>query len=47
LYLAKDSRQSAATFAAGYPGLPAFRDVRRAIGADERIASRLSTRLAI
>jgi FAD/FMN-containing dehydrogenase len=47
LYLAKDSRQSAATFEAGYPGLPAFRDVRRAIGADERIASRLSTRLAI
>ena len=47
LYLAKDARQSAATFEAGYPGLPAFRELRRAVGADGRIASRLSTRLAV
>jgi FAD/FMN-containing dehydrogenase len=47
LYLAKDSRQAQATFEAGYPGLTAFRDIRRAIGADGRIASRLSTRLGI
>src|SRR5829696_3805496 len=44
LYLAKDSRQSPATFEAGYPGLAAFRDLRRAIGAEGRIASRLSSR---
>jgi FAD/FMN-containing dehydrogenase len=47
LYLAKDARQSRATFEAGYPGLPAFRELRRGIGADGRIASRLSTRLGI
>ncbi len=47
LYLAKDSRQSPATFEAGYPGLAAFRDLRRVIGAEGRIASRLSSRLAI
>ncbi len=47
LYLAKDSRQSPATFESGYPGLAAFRAVRRAIGANGRIASRLSSRLGI
>ncbi|HZH09053.1 MAG TPA: FAD-binding oxidoreductase [Microvirga sp.] len=47
LYLAKDARQSAFTFEAGYPGLPRFRDLRRSIGAAGRISSRLSTRLGI
>jgi hypothetical protein len=47
LYLAKDARQSPETFAAGYPDLPRFRDLRREIGAEGRIASRLSTRLGI
>ena len=47
LYLAKDARQSPETFAAGYPDLPRFRGLRREIGAEGRIASRLSTRLGI
>jgi FAD/FMN-containing dehydrogenase len=47
VYLAKDARQSRATFEAGYPGLQRFREIRRQIGADERIASRLSERLGI
>jgi FAD/FMN-containing dehydrogenase len=47
LYLAKDARQSPATFEAGYPGLSRFRDLRRAIGATGKISSRLSTRLGI
>ena len=47
LYLAKDSRQSRATFEAGYPGLAAFRDVRRAVGAEGHVVSRLSARLGI
>lgn len=47
LYLAKDACQSAATFEAGYPGLAAFRALRRDIGAEGRIASRLSERLCI
>lgn len=47
LYLAKDARQSASTFEAGYPGLPRFRDLRRSIGATGHISSRLSTRLGI
>ncbi len=47
LYLAKDARQSPATFEAGYPGLSRFRDIRRSIGAAGRISSRLSTRLGI
>jgi decaprenylphospho-beta-D-ribofuranose 2-oxidase len=45
LYLAKDACQSAATFEAGYPGLAAFRALRRDIGAEGCIASRLSERL--
>jgi len=47
LYLAKDARQSPATFEAGYPGLSRFRDVRRSIEAVGRISSRLSLRLGI
>lgn len=47
LYLAKDARQSPATFEAGYPGLPRFRERRRDIGAIGRISSRLSIRLGI
>jgi FAD/FMN-containing dehydrogenase len=47
LYLAKDARQSPATFEAGYSGLARFRDLRRAIGATGRVSSRLSTRLGI
>jgi decaprenylphospho-beta-D-ribofuranose 2-oxidase len=47
LYLAKDARQSRATFEAGYPGLPAFRNIRRSLGAEGRIVSRLSSRLGI
>jgi hypothetical protein len=47
LYLAKDARQSPATFESGYSGLTRFRDVRRAIGATGRISSRLSMRLGI
>jgi len=47
LYLAKDARQAPSIFAAGYPGLPRFQDLRRAIGATGRIASHLSKRLGI
>jgi decaprenylphospho-beta-D-ribofuranose 2-oxidase len=47
IYLAKDARQSAETFAAGYPNLDEFRRIRRTIGADRRIVSRLSKRLGI
>jgi len=47
LYLAKDARQSRETFEAGYPSLPAFRDIRRRIGAGDRLVSHLSARLGI
>lgn len=47
IYLAKDARQSRATFEAGYPNLEKFRDVRRQIGACDCVASRLSVRLGI
>lgn len=47
LYLAKDARQSRATFEAGYPGLAAFRHIRRSIDAEGRIDSHQSTRLGI
>lgn len=47
LYLAKDARQSRATFEAGYPDLPAFRDVRRTIDPAGKIKSRLAARLGI
>lgn len=47
LYLAKDARQSRDTFEAGYPNLPAFRALRRALSAHDRVTSRLSSRLGI
>lgn len=47
LYLAKDARQSRRTFEAGDLDLQRFRDVRRSIGAEGRVASRLSERLGI
>jgi decaprenylphospho-beta-D-ribofuranose 2-oxidase len=47
IYLAKDARQSRETFEAGYPGLAKFRNIRRMLQADGRIASRLSERLGI
>jgi FAD/FMN-containing dehydrogenase len=47
LYLAKDARQSRATFEAAYPELVRFKDIRRQIGADTHIASQLSARLGI
>jgi len=47
LYLAKDARQSRATFEAGYPGLQRFRDIRHSIGANGRLSSHLSSRLEI
>ncbi|MGA2638061.1 FAD-binding oxidoreductase [Methylocella sp.] len=47
IYLAKDARQSRATFAAGCPNLEKFRAIRRRIGAERHIASRLSDRLGI
>ncbi|MEJ0093005.1 MAG: FAD-binding oxidoreductase [Methylocella sp.] len=47
IYLAKDARQSRATFEAGYPNLQRFREIRRQTGAEGHIASRLSNRLGI
>lgn len=47
LYLAKDARQSRATFESGYPGLAAFRDIRQQTGASNRLVSHLSARLGI
>jgi decaprenylphospho-beta-D-ribofuranose 2-oxidase len=47
LYLAKDARQRPETFEEGYPGLRSFKELRRFIGADKRLASMLSRRLAI
>lgn len=47
LYLAKDARQSRATLEAGYPGLAAFRDLRRATGAATVFTSRQSERLGL
>jgi decaprenylphospho-beta-D-ribofuranose 2-oxidase len=47
LYLAKDARQSRATFEAGYSSLPTFRDLRKRIGADHHLVSHLSARLGI
>ena len=47
LYLAKDARQRPAIFEEGYAGLNAFREIRRTIGADGKLASMLSKRLAI
>lgn len=47
LYLAKDARQSRATFEAGYPEITAFRELRKHTGADQHFASHLSARLGI
>jgi FAD/FMN-containing dehydrogenase len=47
IYLAKDARQSRETFERGYPSLPEFRELRRAIGAERHMESQLSRRLAI
>jgi FAD/FMN-containing dehydrogenase len=47
LYLAKDARQSRETFEATYPELGRLREIRRAVGAEGRITSRLSVRLGI
>jgi len=47
LYLAKDARQSPDTFRAGYLGLTRFETLRREIGAAGRLASQMSSRLAI
>jgi FAD/FMN-containing dehydrogenase len=47
LYLAKDARQSRATFEAGYPALDRFRSLRRTLDPAGRVQSRLSSRLGI
>lgn len=47
LYLAKDARQSRATFEASYSELARFRDIRRSIDPRESIKSRLAERLGI
>jgi decaprenylphospho-beta-D-ribofuranose 2-oxidase len=47
LYLAKDARQSRATFEAGYAGLQRFRDMLRLVDPSRRIQSHLSQRLGI
>lgn len=47
LYLAKDARQSRATFEAGYANLDRFRDVRRGVDPSGRIRSHLAERLGI
>ncbi|WP_299546314.1 FAD-binding oxidoreductase [uncultured Tateyamaria sp.] len=47
MYLAKDATQSPTTFAAGYPQLDRFRQLRSEIGAKDRMASKLSERLGI
>lgn len=45
LYLAKDARQSRATFAAGYPALQRFNAIRRSLDPAGNIRSKLSQRL--
>jgi decaprenylphospho-beta-D-ribofuranose 2-oxidase len=47
LYLAKDARQSRDTFAAGYPALDRFQEIRRSLDPARRIRSRLAERLAL
>jgi len=47
LYLAKDARQSRATFEAGYSELPRFQEIRRSVDPHGRIKSRLAERLGI
>ncbi|QAU42438.1 FAD-binding oxidoreductase [Bradyrhizobium guangdongense] len=45
LYLAKDARQSRATFEAGYPALARFNAIRKALDPAKNIRSKLSQRL--
>jgi len=45
LYLAKDARQSRATFAAGYPALQRFNAIRKSLDPAGTIRSKLSQRL--
>ncbi|OPZ00791.1 oxidoreductase [Bradyrhizobium sacchari] len=45
LYLAKDARQSRATFEAGYPALPRFNAIRKSLDPKGNIRSKLSQRL--
>lgn len=45
LYLAKDARQSRATFAAGYPALARFNAIRKSLDPAGNIRSKLSQRL--
>ena len=45
LYLAKDARQSRATFEAGYPALPRFRAICKSLDPAGNIRSKLSQRL--
>src|SRR5689334_11257947 len=45
LYLAKDARQSRATFAAGYPALQRFNAIRKSLDPAGNIRSKLSQRL--
>ncbi len=47
IYLAKDARQSRATFAAGYPNLDPFRHIRARLDPAGRIRSQLADRLGI
>jgi decaprenylphospho-beta-D-ribofuranose 2-oxidase len=47
LYLAKDARQSRATFEAGYPALSEFREIRRTIDPTGKLKSRLAERIGI
>jgi FAD/FMN-containing dehydrogenase len=47
IYLAKDARQSPGTFESGYQALGKFRQIRRAIGADQSLHSVQSQRLLI
>jgi decaprenylphospho-beta-D-ribofuranose 2-oxidase len=47
LYLAKDARQSRATFEAGYANLAQFRAIRHSIDPATRLRSRLSERLGL
>ncbi|MGY8662017.1 FAD-binding oxidoreductase [Bradyrhizobium sp. UFLA05-109] len=45
LYLAKDARQSRATFEAGYPALQRFKEIRASLDPTGKIRSKLSQRL--
>jgi FAD/FMN-containing dehydrogenase len=47
LYLAKDARQSRATFEAGYPNADRFRKFRRLVDGCGKVRSRLSDRLGL